>query len=156
MEYINSETGDCYTFPQLQKAFDDLRVNAFTPSFNVEDSNPFFKEVIVEVTPVATRGLKVVRDGVYIKDQKYYAKWIFVELTEEEKTIEYEKRLAAQLQEREWMLQETDWTQLLDCPLSKEKIVEFKEYRKLLRDITKDSRWPWEHEFPSKPQATET
>lgn len=38
--------------------------------------------------------------------------------------------------ERNLLLQESDWTQLVDSPLSEEKKLEWKEYRQKLRDAT--------------------
>jgi len=42
---------------------------------------------------------------------------------------------------RDRLLRESDWTQLTDAPLSKEKKSEWKEYRKALRDFTDLEGW---------------
>jgi hypothetical protein len=53
--------------------------------------------------------------------------------------------------ERNSLLDESDYTQLPDCGLSNEKVQEFAIYRQALRDITKQSGFPWDFNFPVKP-----
>ena len=53
--------------------------------------------------------------------------------------------------QRTIILLETDWTQLLDCPLEAEKIEEFKTYRQTLRDIPQDFENPDDVVWPEKP-----
>lgn len=45
-------------------------------------------------------------------------------------------------QQRDNLLSETDWTQLPDCQLSKEKKEQFKQYRQALRDVTETYEYP--------------
>ncbi|AZZ98002.1 phage tail assembly chaperone [Pseudoalteromonas sp. R3] len=40
--------------------------------------------------------------------------------------------------ERNKLLKETDWTQLNDCELSAEKVNEYSEYRKAVRQVVRD------------------
>ena len=63
---------------------------------------------------------------------------------------EYQKRnfnLQQVYQKRKYLLQETDWTQLSDAPLTTTEREMWKKYRQELRDITKqpldlDMVWP--------------
>lgn len=48
------------------------------------------------------------------------------------------------------LLRESDWTQLLDAPISKEKQKEFADYRQKLRDITKTKN-PEDVSLPEAP-----
>jgi len=43
---------------------------------------------------------------------------------------------------RQEALQETDWTQTLDAPLSDGLKATYQEYRQALRDITQHKSWP--------------
>ena len=45
-----------------------------------------------------------------------------------------------------------DWTQLPDTPLSTEKKQEWAVYRQELRDITSQPGFPWEIDWPTKPE----
>lgn len=53
--------------------------------------------------------------------------------------------------ERNFLLSETDYTQLPDCALSVAKVQEFALYRQALRDVTTSPGFPWDFNFPSKP-----
>lgn len=54
---------------------------------------------------------------------------------------------------REQELYTTDWTQVVDCPLSDLKKAEWATYRQALRDITSHSNWPEleEEDWPTQP-----
>ena len=155
MQYYNTITKKHYTFHELREAHEDLRVIAFTETFTVKDWNPNFVEVTIEGYEDPGRGKKAVRDGVQVKDGKYYDKYNIIDKTDDEKKDEDTRQLNNALQDRDDKLLKCDWTQLPDTALSAEKVVEFKEYRKLLRDITKDSNWPWTHKWPSEPKSKE-
>ena len=51
-------------------------------------------------------------------------------------TLSYEDLLIYVRGQRNTLLEESDWTQLPDSPLSEEKRLEWKTYRQELRDIT--------------------
>ena len=82
----------------------------------------------------------------YVEDQ--YLKWIdpldysagLEEMTDAEKTVVNDKQIEIQWSsirsERNQLLADCDWTQLMYCPLSDEKKLEYKTYRQALRDIT--------------------
>ena len=52
---------------------------------------------------------------------------------------------------RNTILQNSDWTQLADAPLTAEKKAEWATYRQALRDITSDPGFPVYHKFPNPP-----
>lgn len=53
---------------------------------------------------------------------------------------------------RDQRLQQTDWTQLADVELTAEKLAEWTEYRKALRNVTKQEDFPANVVWPTKPQ----
>tara|TARA_R100001163_G_scaffold65766_1_gene64640 strand:+ start:8234 stop:8467 length:234 start_codon:yes stop_codon:yes gene_type:complete len=55
------------------------------------------------------------------------------------------------LRRRNEALQETDWTQTLDAPLSDGLRATYQEYRQALRDITQHENWPLldENDWPT-------
>lgn len=44
--------------------------------------------------------------------------------------------------ERDALLRESDWTQVLDSPLTDDKKTQYRTYRQALRDITLHQNWP--------------
>ncbi len=52
---------------------------------------------------------------------------------------------------RDKLLQETDWTQLLDNTLSNELQTQYREYRQALRDIPQQEGFPYNITWPEKP-----
>ena len=52
---------------------------------------------------------------------------------------------------RDGKITETDWTQILDVPLSSEKKIEFAEYRQALRDLPQNFPDPNDVIWPGKP-----
>jgi hypothetical protein len=54
-------------------------------------------------------------------------------------------------QKRDELLVETDFTQLLDVKLTDDCKQEFKDYRQKIRDIVKQSTYPFEIAWPEKP-----
>lgn len=72
-----------------------------------------------------------------------------MELNKDE-MFEYHKNWARA--ERNKLLKETDWTQLNDCELSSEKIQEYNEYRKAVRQVVRDITDTSPITWPIKPE----
>lgn len=53
--------------------------------------------------------------------------------------------------QRDQLLAETDWTQVLDAPISAECREAFRVYRQALRDITEQDGFPYEITWPDMP-----
>jgi hypothetical protein len=49
-------------------------------------------------------------------------------------------------------LSESDWTQLPDVPLTESQVNSWREYRQALRDITEQSGYPRNINWPAKPE----
>lgn len=52
---------------------------------------------------------------------------------------------------RDYLIKETDWTQMPDAPLSNEKKAEFTAYRQALRDVPQNYSNPDDVVWPEKP-----
>lgn len=92
-------------------------------------------------------------EGQPIRDAQGYwrQQWLIVEQTDDEKA-ETDKRKAGQVRwERNQRLDFSDWTQVLDAPLSNEQRVAWASYRQVLRDIPATSEFPWAVVWPNKP-----
>lgn len=82
-----------------------------------------------------------------LENETEYKKWLEIA-----KNTEYSKLAEGIRLKRDKLLTETDWTQVTDSVLSKEKQKEYKEYRQKLRDITDQEEFPYNVEFPSIPE----
>lgn len=82
----------------------------------------------------------------------------YVKLRTEEE-IEAERALASLptadevRAQRDKLLAETDWTQVLDAPISAESREAFRVYRQALRDITEQAGFPADVVWPEMPEA---
>lgn len=82
-----------------------------------------------------------------LTNEEGYKKWL--KLAKDTEYKEFAKKIRAK---RDELLAETDWTQVTDTVLTKEKQEEYKIYRQELRDITKQQDFPYDVAFPDKPQ----
>ncbi len=63
---------------------------------------------------------------------------------------------AAALAQRDQLLRDTDWTQVLDAPLDEESRTAVRTYRQALRDIERQEGFPREILWPELPELTVT
>lgn len=54
-------------------------------------------------------------------------------------------------EQRNQLLKDCDWTQLNDSPLSADNKTSWATYRQQLRDVTTQTRFPWDIQWPSTP-----
>lgn len=90
-------------------------------------------------------GFVAVEDGVVTPNAEAWEEWK-AELAEASKTTAEEVRA-----ERDKRLAETDWTQVLDAPLSEESREAFRVYRQALRDIPDQDGFPAYVVWPDMP-----
>lgn len=100
-------------------------------------------------------------DGVEQVDGKWYTKYILGPIftdTEEATAAEQEAAYKAAKDAeqaksvraaRTEKLKECDWTQVADAPVDKEA---WATYRQALRDVTKQSGFPWTIDWPTQPE----
>ena len=67
------------------------------------------------------------------------------------KVISVAERWAIVREWRNFMLRESDWSQMPDAPLSEEEINKWREYRQELRNIPQDFKNPVNVTFPDSP-----
>lgn len=94
--------------------------------------------------PTATKGKKIVDGGVEQIDGKWFVKYVEADLSPEEAQA-YANSVRA---ERNQLLAQSDWTQLPDATVDKEK---WAAYRQQLKDVTKQSGFPFNVAWPAKP-----
>lgn len=67
--------------------------------------------------------------------------------------VNVEQKIANILSFRKTLLQESDWTQIPNNPLTIEQQQEWENYRQQLRDITSQSGYPFNVIWPTPPQG---
>ena len=105
------------------------------------------KQVELPTYNLATQKLSSITpviDGHYIKEYEV------VSLTTEEKTEIDNQQWNIVRTNRNMKLEESDYTQITDSPLTDEKKTEWQTYRQSLRDITKQSD-PFNITWPTEP-----
>ena len=110
-----------------------------------------YDRVVITEKPDATLHQIAERDGEELKDGKYHTKWKVTDMTADQKTAFDNNYAADRRVERDMRIQNCDWTQFTDSPLSDSKKAEWKTYRQALRDIPTASGWPHTHTWPTPP-----
>lgn len=88
------------------------------------------------------------RDGVEEINGQWFTKYSIVDMTDEEKVAKDAARAKAVREDRNKRLADCDWTQLSDAPVDR---AAWASYRQELRDISKQTGFPWEVTWPSTP-----
>ena len=99
-----------------------------------------------QATP--TRYQVAFRDGVQQINGQWFTKYSVADMDQEAQDALDANQANSQRAYRNTLLAETDWTQLQDAPVNQQA---WANYRQALRDITSQSGFPWEIEWPSKP-----
>lgn len=92
-----------------------------------------------------------IEQGTPVKDNgKWVESWVVVALTDQEKQTLFESKADEVRAERTRLLTESDWTQFRD--ISEDKSALWVPYRQQLRDISLQSGFPFNVQFPVKPE----
>lgn len=143
-----------YTFESLKKDNpytnfgDNYDIKFLFTGTEVNQQGYELVDVIQSPKPPNDNFSKVVEDTPVFSNNIWQQVWSRIDLTQEEiqqKQIELSTNIRNQ---RNKLLNESDWTQLDDAPVDKQLWV---TYRQQLRDITTQINFPWSIEWPVKP-----
>jgi len=95
-----------------------------------------------------TRYQTAFRNGVEEIDGKWYTKYSVANMDDEAKTAKDAEQAKSVRTTRDEKLKDSDWTQVADAPVDK---TVWATYRQELRDLTKQSGFPWEVTYPTQP-----
>lgn len=165
MEIRMRETGNVVTDSEFRAMFPNT---GFPVQLTEQIINDFGGDVVFE-GPQASGGTVYQysqRQGIEQLDGKWYTKYVLgptfldmvvdgVEVTAAQQEADYKSRKDAeqatnQRQQRNKLLSECDWTQLADSTADKQA---WATYRQELRDLTKQSGFPWTITWPTAPGA---
>ena len=97
-----------------------------------------------------TRYQTTFRDGVQEIDGQWFTKYSVADMDDEAKTAKDAEQAKSVRTTRDEKLKATDWTQVSDAPVDK---IVWATYRQALRDLTKESGFPWDMAWPTEPGA---
>ena len=130
---------------------EQLRKDAYNISFPETMSQSMLEEFgvyNVVATPKPTDYTKNISEGTpTLTDGVYYQVWSQADATESEITERINQKWEAIRDNRNTLLKDSDWTVLVDSPLSGSVLENWKTYRQELRDVTSQENpsnivWP--------------
>ena len=95
-----------------------------------------------------TRYQVAFRDGVQEIDGKWFTKYSVADMDDEAKAAKDAEQAKSVREQRNQKLKDSDWTQVADAPVNK---TDWATYRQALRDISKESGFPWDVQWPTAP-----
>jgi hypothetical protein len=98
--------------------------------------------------PQPTRYQVGFADGLEQIDGKWYTKYSVTDMDQDAKTAKDTEQAKAIRSQRTDKLKGSDWTQVADAPVDK---AAWATYRQALRDITAQSGFPWDTQWPDAP-----
>lgn len=140
-DYRIQETGAVVTESELRAMYPNT---SFPYVLTEELVNDLGADVVFEgPQPTATKYQVVYRDGVEQIEGKWYTKYSVADMDDEAKAAVDAATIVANKALRNTKLDNTDWTQLADVPLTADCKTAFAAYRQALRDLDMlDPTWP--------------
>ena len=140
-EYRIRETGAVVLESELRAMYPNT---SFPYVLTEELVNDLGADVVFEgPQPSHTRYQVAYRDGVEEIEGKWYTKYAVADMDDEAKAAVDEATIAVNKALRNTKLDNTDWTQLADVPLTDASKADFVSYRQALRDADMlDPVWP--------------
>jgi hypothetical protein len=152
--YIKIENGQTVGYPLVQGnmeyLFPEFNFNQIvTPDmiaplgyaiyeFSTQPARPRYKKIQEGSPTLNSNGI-------------WYQTWLVVDKTAEESAAEDAEQASLMRRDRDHRLMQTDWTQLPDAQITSERRQLFAEYRQQLRDVTAQPGFPWDINWPVKP-----
>jgi hypothetical protein len=134
-----------YSIPQLRKSYP----NTSLPAQLTDESLIEWDMYVVTPTTMPNDYTKNITEGTpVLTDGVYYQNWIQTNASEEEISYRIQTKWEEIRIQRNELLTECDWTQLLDIPTETKEL--WQTYRQSLRDITSQSN-PYNITWPVKP-----
>lgn len=96
-----------------------------------------------------TRYQVAFRDGVVQMDGKWYTKYSVADMDAEAIAAKDTEQAKSVRDTRNQKLKDSDWTQLIDAPVDRQAWL---VYRQELRDITAQTGFPWDVQWPVQPE----
>jgi hypothetical protein len=133
-----------------ESEFRALHPNTSMPQqLSEELLNDFGADVVLEGPQAQPTRYQVgFADGVEQLDGKWYTKYSVADMDADAIAAKDAEQAKSVREQRNEKLSDSDWTQVADAPVDK---VVWATYRQALRDITKQSGFPWDITWPDAP-----
>lgn len=147
MTYAKIENNQVIKYPVHQG---DICLEFPNVSFPIPFSPPDGYVLVINTPPPSVEWYQFLEeDTPILVDGVWIQQWIVKERSDSEKeTINYMKENEIRGR-RNMLLMECDWTQLSNSPADSEV---WEIYRQELRDITTQENFPWNVQWPNKPE----
>lgn len=123
---------------------------SFPPQLTAELLDSMGADVVFEGPQAQpTRYQVAFRDGVEQVEGKWFTKYSVADMDQDAKDALDAQKAASVRSQRTQKLAESDWTQVADAPVDK---AAWAVYRQALRDVTTQTGFPWEVEWPTQPE----
>lgn len=130
--YINTETLE---YPISEFEIRNRFPNISFSANNFEPPDPYVSVKEVEPPSNLTRIQRTILGVPKLVKGEWIQTWEVVEISKEEQDASFIIAIDLQRGHRNGLLQRSDWTQLIDSPLSEAKKQEWATYRQTLRDF---------------------
>ncbi len=150
--YVKIENGNIVKYPYsiIELKADNKNVSFPTSITNdvLEEYGVFYvqsTEYTDDYTKTYTEGTPELSGSVYVQT------WNITDTSEEEITTRTDEKWGEVRETRNLLLQQSDWTQFQDSPITGSKLTEWQTYRQQLREITSQSN-PFNLSWPVRPE----
>ena len=147
---INQDGSITYPYTIQQLKIDNPNVS-FTDNISMETLFSYNVYSVSEVSFIRNYTKNYIEGIPNLIDNVYYQNWIIEDATVEQISERLNNQWNGMRSLRNEYLQQCDWTQLSDSPLSESKKSEWSIYRQALRDITLQED-PFNIVWPTKPE----
>lgn len=147
--YRIKSTGEIKTQGEVRKMFPNVSLPRVWGEdvLNYLGVDPVFESP----TPTTTRYQTAYKDGVEFKNNKWMWKWAVSEMDDEGKASLDATQAKSVRDQRNKLIAECDWTQLIDSPFSNDTNGVWQAYRQALRDVPAQEGFPWDVTWPEAP-----
>lgn len=152
MSYINLNTGQYPLSLQQVKAslpdtsfpFELAEIDKCLPDLGYAKVQP-------TAAPVVPHTKNLVEGVPELDDGTYYQTWVVEDATQEEIDDRTESQASSVRDRRNYLLTQSDWTQIPDAVSAGADQTQWSEYRQLLREIPSQPGFPWDVTWPEEP-----
>ena len=149
MEIRIRETGSVVTDGEFRAMFPNT---GFPVQLTTDIINDFGGDVVLEGPQAQpTRYQVAFRDGVQEIDGKWYTKYSVADMEQEAKDALDAQQAKNVREQRNQKLAETDWMVIKALESNTPQNFEVAAYRQALRDITSQTGFPWDIQWPTQP-----
>lgn len=150
--YVKIENGNIVKYPYSITELKTDNKNVSFPSSITNDVLEEYGVFYVQATECEDDYTKIYSEGTpELSGSVYVQTWNVTDASEEEINTRIDEKWGEVRETRNLLLQQSDWTQFQDSPITGSKLTEWQTYRQQLREITSQSN-PFNLSWPVRPE----